>query len=100
MTLTEGANVHVNTVMVRRSPNVLWRRSIAGVVLLPVGGDPVVLSGAGSLLWDLLAEDQPFGLLADQLARACGLDSDIADAALGDILDQLCRAGATQRSQS
>lgn len=38
-----------------RSPNTLWRRTLKSIVVLPPGAaTPMLLSGAGELIWGLL----------------------------------------------
>jgi hypothetical protein len=55
----------------RRREDVLWRRSLDAVILLPVGADdPVTLPGTGASVWDLLEEPASLAELVTTLAEA------------------------------
>jgi Coenzyme PQQ synthesis protein D (PqqD) len=77
-----------------RSPNVLWRRTLRGVVLRPVGGKAVMLDGSGWLVWDALAAPATLEELSDQLAARTGGEAKIIAADVQPVLDQLVRLKA------
>lgn len=77
------------TVVWRRRDDVLWRRSIDAVVLLPVGtSEPVSLPGTGAMVWDLLAEPATLDELVTALAEV--YEGDAATIAR-DVVDLLVR---------
>jgi Coenzyme PQQ synthesis protein D (PqqD) len=77
-----------------RSPNVLWRRTLRGVVLRPVSGNAIMLDGSGWLVWDVLARPATLEELSEQLAaRAAGEAKNIATD-VQPVLDQLIRLEA------
>jgi hypothetical protein len=66
-----------------RSERVLWRQTTAGVVALgSKADDPVVITGAGVLLWELLEEPFP----ADDLYEAIKA---VHDVPLSTVLEEL-----------
>ena len=81
----------------RRSPGVLWRRSLDAVVLVaPGSADLVTLVGTGPAVWELLADWRTLDDLAAILADAFGASSDQVRADLEPILSDLTAAGALQ----
>jgi len=61
----------MSEVVWRRRDDVLWRRSLDAVILMPVGADePVTLPGTGASVWDLLAEPATLAELVATLADA------------------------------
>jgi hypothetical protein len=61
----------VSDVVWRRRDDVLWRRSLDAVILLPVGVDePVTLPGTGASVWDLLEEPATLAELVATLTDA------------------------------
>lgn len=82
-----------------RAPGVLWRRTIDGVLLRPVGpGDirPVLLSGSGSLLWNALGTPTSVESLSEHLAAETGSDASLISADVRRVLDQLVHAGVIE----
>lgn len=80
-----------------RSEEVLWRRTARDVVALALDGeDPVVLSGAGLLLWELLEEpvqaDELYGVLADVHGIALEVVLEEAEP----VVEELIRLGIVQ----
>jgi hypothetical protein len=74
----------------RRRGDVLWRRSLDAVILLPVGvEEPLTLPGPGAAVWDLLAEPATVAELVAILADAYDEDSAVVEhdvrALLGDL---------------
>jgi hypothetical protein len=80
-----------------RSPDVLWRRTLDGVVLLPPSApSPIHVVGAGWPIWQLLAEPIPRDELIDTIVslyddRPPGLEADLSH-----VIDQLTEVGAIQ----
>ena len=59
----------------RRREDVLWRRSLDSVILLPIDADePVTLPGTGASVWDLLDEPATVDQLVVVLAEAYDAD--------------------------
>jgi Coenzyme PQQ synthesis protein D (PqqD) len=77
-----------------RSPNVLWRRTLRGVVLRPVDGNAIMLDGSGWLVWDALASPATLEELSKQLAGRTASDAKIIEADVRPVLDKLARLGA------
>jgi hypothetical protein len=85
------------TVRLRRRPDVLWRRSLDAVVILPVGADDVLtLAGTGPAVWELLSEWRTAEDLVEQLAAAYGSDPALVDADLRPLLADLEARSAIQ----
>lgn len=82
---------------IRRRPDVLWRRSLDAVVLLPAGdGDVLTLPGTGPAVWELLAEWRSFEDLVEILAGAFEADRDLVSADLSSLIDDLRERGVIQ----
>jgi hypothetical protein len=82
----------------RRRPEVLWRRSLDAVVLLPPGvAEPVTLAGTGPELWELLAEAHTLEDLAATLGTRHEADPGVVHADLEPIVARLVDAGAVER---
>ena len=82
---------------IRRRPDVLWRRSLDAVVLLPQGADDVLtLAGTGPAVWELLAEWRTYDDLVECLAVAFGSTPEIVGADLGPLMGELERQGVLQ----
>jgi hypothetical protein len=76
----------------RRRDDVLWRRTLDSLVLLrpePDGGDPVVVSGGGPPVWDLLEEPRRLHELVTDLAEEFGADSAVVEADVAALLRDL-----------
>jgi hypothetical protein len=77
----------------RRVPTVLWRRVFSGIIALPAGADePLALSGAAALVWELL--DQP-GDLGQLESRARVQHPDLPPAGGSILADALALLAAT-----
>jgi hypothetical protein len=86
---------------IRRRPDVLWRRSLQAVVLLPAGADETyTMGGTGTALWELLAEWRTVDDLVAVLAEAFGAEPRLVREDLIPILDELTERGATETSAS
>ena len=80
-----------------RRPDVLVRRSLDALVLLPVEGDEVLtLAGTGPEVWDLLAEPRSLDELATILAARHGAPDDVVAADIEPVLRQLVDSGAVE----
>ena len=85
----------------RRSATTLWRRTTTGVVLLPsAASEPVQLTGAAALVWDLLEEATSTDEATDLLARACGEEPSRVRSDVEAVVEELLRFGAAERSDS
>ena len=83
----------------RRCPEVLWRRSLDAVILLPPGADdPITLLGTGIELWELLVEPGTVTQLATVLARAHTADPATVEADIAPVIRQLVEHGALERA--
>jgi hypothetical protein len=83
----------------RRRPDVLWRRSLEAVVLLPVdAGDVLTLGGTGPAVWDLLAEWRTFDDLVAVLAAAYGASPAQVAADLEPLIAELEALRALERA--
>ena len=69
-----------------RAPRVLWRLAPDRVLVRPVGGDGLDLTGMAALVW--MAVDEPHRLddLAQELA---GIDPTVTEESLTKVLTQL-----------
>ena len=82
----------------RRAGATLWRRTTAGVVLLPPGAEqPVYLAGAAALVWDVLEEPTTAADVTDLLAQACAEDPARIRADIDAVLDELTALGVSER---
>ena len=79
--------------IVRRG-DVLWRRTLDGV-LIRRRGDPevVLLAGTGVALWETLDSPRPVADLAARLATAHDADRREVERDLGGIVDELVASG-------
>lgn len=79
----------------RHNQQVLERRSLDTVLLLPPSaGDPLELSGAATILWELFCQPSTFEEVAGELGRLVGLPAAQCRADLATTLNQLIDAGA------
>lgn len=73
-----------------RGPSVLWRYVPGGILLLAPGADdPVLLSGSGAAVWQLLAEPLQEEDVIETLARACAVEATVVAADLRPLLDEM-----------
>lgn len=83
------------TVRWARKPSALWREGIGRVVLLPATADePLLLTGSGALLWDLLATPVELDAIARELATCYGVSPEEIAGELATALEDLDAAGA------
>ena len=79
----------------RRREDVLWRRSLDAVILLPADAeDPVTLPGTGASVWDLLEEPASLAELVTVLAEAYDEDPAVVDHDARALLAELESLGA------
>ena len=84
---------------VRRRGDVLWRRSLDSVVLLPVGAtEPVALAGTGPAVWELLAAPRSVSELAQDLAARYATDPSTVESDLAMLLADLGALGVIERA--
>jgi Coenzyme PQQ synthesis protein D (PqqD) len=82
----------------RRRADVLWRRSLDGVLLLPSGAEePLTLAGTGPEMWELLAEPISMPDLTRELATRYETDAATVEADLAPVLDHLVAIQAIER---
>lgn len=83
----------------RRSLEVLWRRVLDDVVLLPPGIDePVLISGPGGLVWELLSDPVSIDEIVDQVVAVYRAVPDRVRSDMTVLLDELVRLGAVRAS--
>ena len=84
----------------RRREDVLWRRSLDAVILLPSGlDDPVTLPGTGASVWDVLAEPATVAELVATLAEAYdGADPSVVEHDVRALLAELEALGAVAQA--
>jgi hypothetical protein len=81
-----------------RRPDVLWRRSLDAVILLPpLGDDPVTLAGTGPAIWELLTAPISVTQLVRLLAVVYGVDRHVIESDVVPVLDELVALGAVCR---
>lgn len=82
-----------------RAPDVLWRESLPGILLLPPGAElPVTLTDSGVDVWLLLAEPRTEERLVAELAGAYAVPADQVRADVIPLLDQLEALHAVRRA--
>jgi hypothetical protein len=81
----------------RRSPTVLWRRSLDAVVVLPTGADePITLGGTGIAVWELLDTWRSVDALTEMLAPRYDADPAVVAADVSTLVDLLEGVGALE----
>ena len=89
----------MSEVRVRRRPDVLWRRSLDAVVLLPLRGDDVLtLAGTGPAVWELLAEWRTVENLVEVLATTFDAPGERVEADLAPLLGDLRASGVLEET--
>ena len=82
----------------RRRPDVLWRRSLDAVIVLPADvADPLTLAGSAPEVWELLAEPRTLEALVTILAAGGATAPETVRASVEPVLAELERAGALER---
>ncbi len=81
----------------RRRPDVLWRRSLDTVVLLPAAADDVVtLAGTGVDVWELLDTWRTTEAIAQLLSARYGADPAVVEADVAGLVAELTGWGALE----
>ncbi len=81
----------------RRRPDVLWRRSLDAVVLLPLSAEEVVtIGGTGADVWELLETWRTVDGLAQSLSQRYEADEAIVYRDLEALLAHLVECGALE----
>jgi hypothetical protein len=82
----------------RRAPRALWRRSGERTLVLCPGQDrPLVISGAGQAIWELLADPIEERALVSVLAEAVDADRDRVGSETRAFLEHLASESAAIR---
>jgi hypothetical protein len=80
-----------------RSERVLWRRTARGVVALgSIAPEPVVITGSGVLLWELLEEPWEPVELSDALGEAHDMPPQTVLAEITPVIEELVRLGVVE----
>jgi Coenzyme PQQ synthesis protein D (PqqD) len=83
----------------RRRDDVLWRRSLEAVILLPAGADePLTLPDTGAIVWDLLEEPATFDELVATLADVYNTDATTIATDITPLLTELQTRGALEHT--
>jgi hypothetical protein len=83
----------------RRRDDVIWRRSLDAVFLLPAGiDDPMTLPDTGASVWDLLEEPATVAELVATLADAYDADPTVVEHDVCELLAELEDLGVVTRS--
>ena len=83
----------------RRRPDVLWRRSLQAVIVLPASArETHTLGGTGVALWELLAEWRTVDDLVGALAEAFGADPADVEHDVVPLLADLTVRGVVERA--
>jgi hypothetical protein len=81
----------------RRRPDLLWRRSLDAVMLLPAGADDVItIAGTGVDAWELLDTWRTVEALTDLLASRFGADRRVVEPDLEALISELRELGALE----
>ena len=82
----------------RRRPDVLWRRSLDAVMLLPAGAsDVITVGGTGVDTWELLDTWRTIDALAELLGDRYRADPAVVAPDVAAFVEVLDRAGALER---
>ena len=83
-----------------RRRDVLWRRSLDAVLVLPVGAsEPLIFAGSGPELWELLAVPTSMADLASTLAERHAVDVAVIEKDLDAVLEQWISLGIVEEAQ-
>jgi len=81
----------------RRRPDLLWRRSLDAVLVLPLDADEALtLAGTGPEVWDLLESPISLTDLTAELAARHDADRTVVEADVAALLDRLAVAGVVE----
>lgn len=80
-----------------RAEGVLWRRTASGVVVLgSAAEEPVTITGAGVLIWELLEDPIAPDELFETLATIHGMQSSEVSADVTPVVTELLRLGVME----
>lgn len=86
------------TAMWVRDPEVLWRNTAHGIVLLPAGAEePFALTDSAATLWELLEQPVALADAAAALAAVYGASPDVISDSLHPLLTDLERRHAVRQ---
>jgi hypothetical protein len=81
-----------------RRADVLWRATIDGVLIRPLGASTLTkLAGTGRALWALLDEPASFDELCARLAADHDVEVEVVAADLAPVIDDLVAEGVLER---
>ena len=84
---------------IHRRGDVLWRRSLDAVLVVPPGAsEPVSVSGSSLDVWELLETPTSVGELGSRLSRRHGVASDVIERDLEPLIDKLVSLGIVVRA--
>src|SRR5262249_6555753 len=99
-----GLRLHVSSdgaAVWRRRDDVLWRRPLDAVILMPEGGPgPVTLPGTGAAVWDVLEVPSTLTELVATLAEVYAADSAVVEHDITVLLAELESLGAVTRGST
>jgi hypothetical protein len=82
-----------------RRDDVLWRRSLDAVILLPTEAEePVTLPGTGAVVWDLLEEPTTLAELVETLTALYGEAPSVVEHDVATLLAELEDLGAVTQA--
>jgi Coenzyme PQQ synthesis protein D (PqqD) len=82
----------------RRADTALWRRTLDGVVVLPIDGRaPLALRGPAARIWELLAQPLTIEELLEAIAAIYAVERDAVAGEVGWAVGELADAGALCR---
>lgn len=94
-TETSGGPLAVPARSYRRAPDALWRDSVRGLIVLAGTAEhPVLISGSGSVLWELLAAPSSVSELSQAVSDRWGIPLQSAHHAVTTVLEELTSLGA------
>ena len=80
-----------------RSRDVVWRRSLDAVLILPAGAvEPLTLAGSGLQLWELLEEPISIADLTSTLAEIHEVNETVVAHDLDVVLERLVKFGIVE----
>jgi len=84
-----------------RSRDVVWRRSLDAILILPIAGsEPLTLGGSGPELWELLEVPASLADLASTLAARHEADVEVVARDIEAVLDGLVKLGVVEETPS
>lgn len=82
-----------------RGRGVAWRRVSGGAVLLPpAAAEPILVTGPGAVVWELLATPSDLPALAESISTEYGVNVDQVGSDLTPFLEALADCAVVTRS--